>query len=123
MEGSSEFAPARCQRFLSYIVSHIANIMIDDQLTDSCQVGWLSAMGWQAGVAVTAYGAAKIILQMAAISHPSYVPTAWSVCPIYYVFDCLLTFGQPQARYPRHHGSDRVFGHLQHSRRKISSIV
>lgn len=42
------------------------------------QVGWLSALGWQAAVAVTAYGAANIILQMAAIDNPGYVPTPWS---------------------------------------------
>ena len=56
---TSEFAPPSCQKFLSYIV------------------GWLSALGWQAAIAVTAFGAGNIILQMAALSNPSYVPTAW----------------------------------------------
>ncbi|KAI7186116.1 amino acid transporter [Hortaea werneckii] len=56
---TSEFAPPSSQRFLSYIV------------------GWLSSLGWQAAIATTAYGAGNVILQMGAISYPSYVPTKW----------------------------------------------
>ncbi|KAI6914489.1 amino acid transporter [Hortaea werneckii] len=56
---TSEFAPPGSQRFLSYIV------------------GWLSSLGWQAAIATTAYGAGNVILQMGAISYPSYVPTKW----------------------------------------------
>ena len=53
---TSEFAPPSCQKFLSYIV------------------GWLSALGWQAAIAVTAFGAGNVILQMAALNHPGYIP-------------------------------------------------
>jgi amino acid transporter len=44
---------------------------------NATQVGWLSALGWQAAIAVTAFGAGNIILQMAALSYPDYVPTRW----------------------------------------------
>jgi choline transport protein len=56
---TSEFAPPSMQRILSYIV------------------GWLSALGWQAAIATTAYGAGNSILLMAALSYPDYVPTQW----------------------------------------------
>lgn len=55
----SEFSPRSCQRFLSYVV------------------GWLSVIGWQSGVAVTAYTSAGLILEMAAVNNPPYVPTLW----------------------------------------------
>ena len=56
---TSEFAPPSCQKFLSYVV------------------GWLSATGWQAAIATTAYGSAYVILEMASLSYPNYVATAW----------------------------------------------
>lgn len=55
----SEFAPRSIQAFLSYTV------------------GWLSVIGWQSGVAVTAYTSAGLILEMAALNSPAYVPTLW----------------------------------------------
>lgn len=55
----SEFAPPSCQKFLSYIV------------------GWLSALGWQAAVAATGYGAGVGVLYIASMAHPAYIPTAW----------------------------------------------
>jgi choline transport protein len=58
---TSEFAPPSQQRLLSYVV------------------GWLSALGWQAAIATTAYGAGNSILLIAALSNPEYIPTQWSV--------------------------------------------
>lgn len=55
----SEFSPRSCQRFLSYVV------------------GWLSVIGWQSGVAVTAYTSAGLILEMAALNNPTFSPTLW----------------------------------------------
>lgn len=36
--------------------------------------GWLSALGWQAFIAVAAYQAAALILTLAALQSPSYSP-------------------------------------------------
>ncbi|KAK5131255.1 hypothetical protein LTR08_001160 [Meristemomyces frigidus] len=55
----SEFAPVRTQKFLSYIS------------------GWLSALGWQAFIAVSAYQAGNLILILASVGYPGYTPTAW----------------------------------------------
>ena len=52
----SEFAPPSTQKLLSYIV------------------GWLSALGWQAFVAVSAYQAGALILVLASEGNPSYTP-------------------------------------------------
>ena len=51
----SEFAPPSCQRFLSYIA------------------GWLSALGWQAFIAVAAYQGGVLILNLATLKNPTYV--------------------------------------------------
>lgn len=55
----SEFAPPKYQKFTSYIT------------------GWLSALGWQATTATTAYGAGVGVLYIAAMNYPSYEPTQW----------------------------------------------
>lgn len=39
--------------------------------------GWLSALGWQAFIAVAAYQSGEMILQLAAVKNPGYIPTAW----------------------------------------------
>ena len=40
-------------------------------------LGWLSALGWQAGIATTAYVSGTLILELAALYHPSYSPQLW----------------------------------------------
>ncbi|KAI0485353.1 amino acid/polyamine transporter I [Xylariaceae sp. FL0804] len=55
----SEFAPPSMQRFLSYIS------------------GWLSALGWQAFIAVAAYQGGVLILNIATLKSPGYSPTPW----------------------------------------------
>jgi amino acid transporter len=55
----SEFAPASQQKFLSYCV------------------GWLSALGWQAAIAGTAYVSAALILELIAFNNPSFVAQRW----------------------------------------------
>ncbi|KAK5702006.1 hypothetical protein LTR97_004824 [Elasticomyces elasticus] len=55
----SEFAPPSMQNFLSYIS------------------GWLSALGWNSNIAVTAYVAANIILALVSLANPSYTPQPW----------------------------------------------
>lgn len=57
--GTSEFAPARFQKSLSYFV------------------GWLSALGWQASIALTSFAAGNIILELASAMHPTYTPALW----------------------------------------------
>ena len=52
----SEFAPPSCQAFMSYMS------------------GWLSALGWQAFIAVAAYQAGALILTLATLNSPDYVP-------------------------------------------------
>lgn len=55
----SEFAPASQQKFLSYCV------------------GWLSALGWQASIAGTAYVSSALILELVAFNNPSFVTQRW----------------------------------------------
>lgn len=57
--GTSEFAPAKSQKSLSYFV------------------GWLSALGWQASIALTSFAAGNVILELASIMHPTYTPALW----------------------------------------------
>jgi choline transport protein len=57
--GTSEFAPASCQKSLSYFV------------------GWLSALGWQASIALTSFAAGNVILELASAMHPTYTPALW----------------------------------------------
>ncbi|THV93304.1 amino acid permease [Aureobasidium pullulans] len=56
---TSEFAPAKYQKSLSYFV------------------GWLSALGWQASIALTSFAAGNVILELASIMHPTYTPALW----------------------------------------------
>ena len=58
-QGTSEFAPASCQKFLSYFV------------------GWLSALGWQASIALTSFAAGNVTLELASAMHPTYTPGLW----------------------------------------------
>jgi choline transport protein len=58
-QGTSEFAPASCQKSLSYFV------------------GWLSALGWQASIALTSFAAGNITLELASTMHPTYTPALW----------------------------------------------
>lgn len=51
--------PPSCQKLLSYMG------------------GWLSALGWQAFIAVAAFQAGALILTLASVAEPSYVPTQW----------------------------------------------
>lgn len=60
----SEFAPLRAQKYLSYFS------------------GWLSALGWQAFIAVAAYQGGELILVLASVSNPSYTPQPWFVRPV-----------------------------------------
>lgn len=55
----SIFAPPRLQKPLSYLT------------------GWLSALGWQAFAAASAFATGNIILILASITNPQYVPTKW----------------------------------------------
>ena len=55
----SEFAPKSMQRYLSYVV------------------GWISALGWQAGTASTAYLTGTMIQGLIVLNHDSYTPTRW----------------------------------------------
>src|SRR5262245_23774346 len=55
----SEFAPKSCQRFLSYIV------------------GWVSALGWQAATAGSAFLAGTMIQGLIVLNNENYVPTRW----------------------------------------------
>lgn len=56
----SEFAPPSAQKFLSYVS------------------GWLSALGWQANIAVTSYVTANFILGLSGF-YTGYEPTFWCV--------------------------------------------
>ncbi|CAD0013385.1 unnamed protein product [Aureobasidium pullulans] len=40
-------------------------------------VGWLSALGWQASIALTSFAAGNVILELASIMHPTYTPALW----------------------------------------------
>ena len=55
----SEFAAPSCQAVLSYIS------------------GWLSALGWQAFIAVAAYGTGQLILICAVVDNPTIITTPW----------------------------------------------
>lgn len=55
----SEFAPQSIQRALSYIS------------------GWLAALGWQSGIAATAYSVAGIITSMVSVARPEYSAELW----------------------------------------------
>lgn len=55
----SEFSPRSCQKFLSYIT------------------GWLLVLGWQSGVAITAFQAGTITQGLLILNYPSYVPERW----------------------------------------------
>lgn len=55
----SEFAPPGSQKVMSYLS------------------GWLSALGWQAFVAVAAYQAGNLILVLATLQSPEYTPERW----------------------------------------------
>jgi amino acid transporter len=55
----SEFAPRSCQRFLSYIV------------------GWLGALGWQAGVASNSFLCGTMVQGLIVLWDESYVPQRW----------------------------------------------
>jgi choline transport protein len=57
----SEFAPPSMQKVLSYIS------------------GWLAALGWQAFIASSAYQTGSVILILASMQNPAYVPTVWWV--------------------------------------------
>jgi choline transport protein len=59
VQGTSEFAPASYQKSLSYFV------------------GWLSALGWQASIALTSFAAGNITLELASVMHPTYTPALW----------------------------------------------
>lgn len=55
----SEFAPPSMSKILSYIS------------------GWLAALGWQAFIAASAYQTGNVILILASMGNPGYVPTVW----------------------------------------------
>ena len=55
----SLFAPRKAQRLLSYIC------------------GWLSTLGWQCFLASAVYATGNLILILASIMNPRYVPTKW----------------------------------------------
>ncbi|GAB7328266.1 hypothetical protein MBLNU13_g00277t2 [Cladosporium sp. NU13] len=55
----SEWGPPSMQKILSYIS------------------GWLAALGWQAFIASSAYQTGNVILILASMNNPSYVPTVW----------------------------------------------
>ncbi|KAK8086710.1 amino acid transporter [Apiospora phragmitis] len=62
----SEFAPQRYQKFLSYMAGMFIGL-----------VGWLSALGWQAGLVVTSYTAAQQFGALIALNVPSYRIQGW----------------------------------------------
>lgn len=55
----SEFAPAKAQKILSYIV------------------GWLCVLGWQSGIAATAFLAGTILQGLLVLNYPSYSYDRW----------------------------------------------
>jgi len=55
----SEFAPKSMQKYLSYVV------------------GWVSALGWQAGTASTAFLTGTMIQGLIVLNNPNYNPTRW----------------------------------------------
>lgn len=56
----SEFAPASCQRFLSYVT------------------GWLCVLGWHTGIAGGSYTVANMLVGLISINYPdSYEPHRW----------------------------------------------
>ncbi|EKG20960.1 Amino acid/polyamine transporter I [Macrophomina phaseolina MS6] len=55
----SEFGPPQHQKFLSYVV------------------GWLSALGWQTGVATTAFASGGILQGVIYLNYPDYVAEQW----------------------------------------------
>ena len=69
----SEFAPKSQQHFLSFLV------------------GWLAALGWQALIATTAYAASVLILALAALYHPAYLPQNWHQSLLMIGIGCLGT--------------------------------
>ncbi|KAI7084894.1 amino acid permease [Hortaea werneckii] len=69
----SEFAPKSQQHFLSFLV------------------GWLAALGWQALIATTAYAASVLILAIAALYHPTYLPQNWHQSLLMIGIGCLGT--------------------------------
>ncbi|KAI7158396.1 amino acid permease [Hortaea werneckii] len=69
----SEFAPKSQQHFLSFLV------------------GWLAALGWQALIATTAYAASVLILALAALYHPTYLPQNWHQSLLMIGIGCLGT--------------------------------
>ncbi|RMY59087.1 hypothetical protein D0863_12058 [Hortaea werneckii] len=69
----SEFAPKSQQHFLSFLV------------------GWLAALGWQALIATTAYAASVLILALAALYYPTYLPQNWHQSLLMIGIGCLGT--------------------------------
>lgn len=55
----SEFSPRQIQAPLSYVV------------------GWLAALSWQAFLTSASYPSGQLILIVASVANPSYVPTVW----------------------------------------------
>ncbi|PSK34494.1 GABA-specific permease [Elsinoe australis] len=55
----SEFAPARCQKFLSFTV------------------GWLAVLGWESCMTLVGYVGGQQFQSLIAIIHPEYQPAGW----------------------------------------------
>ena len=70
----SEFAPRSCQRYLSYIV------------------GWLGALGWQAGVASTSFLSGTMIQGLIILWDESYVTHRWHGTLLMIVMALISTF-------------------------------
>jgi choline transport protein len=70
----SEFAPKNMQRYLSYIV------------------GWLGALGWQAGVASTAFLSGTMIQGLIVLWDDSYTPQRWQGTLLTIAMALLSTF-------------------------------
>jgi amino acid transporter len=70
----SEFAPKSMQRYLSYIV------------------GWTGALGWQAGVASTAFLSGTMIQGLIVLWDESYTPQRWQGTLLTIAMDLISTF-------------------------------
>jgi choline transport protein len=74
----SEFAPHRHQKFLSYVVGSSSLKTLQHPTMGLLTVpGWLCVLGWQTGIASTAFLAGGQIQGLIILNNPSYVPERW----------------------------------------------
>jgi choline transport protein len=67
---------------LSYVVGKSestanSGLQTFEALESDTHPGWLSALGWQAAIATTAYSTGTLILELASLNNPGYTYTNW----------------------------------------------